>query len=348
MLVEKAAGALVLSPQKNHAAMQEVIIGIDIAKDTLEVAVLGAGDGTRLQQASYPNTKHGHRQFVEAALRYDEAHLVMEATGTYHLKLSRALQEAGLRQSIVNPLQIKRFAQMKLRRVKTDKSDALLIAQYGREQDPAEATPSPAAQAQLKQIARLIEGLTKQRTALKNQQHATEQLPESAGICEQVIEEQLRALDKHLEALRAEQERLASEHFTHVKELIGSVTGIGPRTTGALLAYVGDLSSFTSHKQLTAFMGLNPVVQQSGRLEKKAHISKQGHKTLRTLFYMCAQSAARHNTQCRALYERLIAAGKQKKVALIAVANKLVKQVFAVVKSQRLFDNHYHEKSLAT
>ena len=327
--------------------MSNIIVGIDIAKDTFEAAFLRADDGELIEQARYPNTKAGHCAFVETVQGY-QAHVVMEATGNYHLRLSKALLKADLTQSIVNPLQVKRFSQMKLRRVKTDKSDAVLLARYGKEQEPSEDRPPNAAQAKLKQIQTLLDGLTKQRTALKNQKHATGQLPESAPVCEEIIDEQLQALDRNIDKLKEEQERLAAEQFTCAKELIGSVKGVGPRTTCALLAYVGDLSSFDSHKQLAAFMGLNPVVEESGTSRKASSISKQGHKKLRTLFYMGAQSARLHNTTCRQLYERLRARGKAKKVALIAVANKLVKQVFAVVKSQTLFDNHYQEKSLAT
>lgn len=330
--------------------MERVIIGIDIAKSTFEAAFASAPDGELLKQESYPNTKAGHRQLIEEAQCQEGggAHIVMEATGNYHLHLSKALLEAeGLTQSVVNPLQIKRFAQMKLRCVKTDRSDAALIAAYGREQKPGESAPSGPSQAKLKQISTLIDQLTKQQTALKNQQHATEQLPDSAKVCEDVIDEQLEALDEQLEKLKKEQERLAAEEFTATRELIASVKGVGPRTTCALLAYVGDLSTFDTHKQLSAFMGLNPVVNQSGQIEKRAHISKQGHKKLRTLFYMAAQSARKYNRTCRRLYERLIERGKARKVALVAVANKLVKQVFAVVKSQTPFDDDYQKKSLA-
>lgn len=335
--------------------MKQVIIGIDVASDTFEAAFTSESDGALLRQESYRNTRAGHRRFVKAAQDGGPgAHVVMEATGGYHLRLSKALLKAEeLTQSVVNPLQVKRFSQMKLRRVKTDRSDAALIARYGREQKPGETAPDGPSRAKLKQISTLIDQLTKQRTALKNQRHATEQLPDSAEVCEEVIDQQLEALDEQIEKLKEEQERLAEEQFTATKELIESVKGVGSRTTCALkedlsTAYAGDLSTFDSHKQLSAFMGLNPVVSQSGQSKNEAHISKQGHAKLRSLFYMGAQTARKYNSTCRALYDRLRERGKARKVALIAVANKLVKQVFAVVKSQTLFDNDYHKKSLAT
>lgn len=343
---------------QNEAISNSIIIGVDIAKDTFEVAFISASDksasdGSVLKRSSYTNSRAGHRAFIEAAgadqeTHHGEVHVVMEATGNYHLRLSKALARAGLRQSIINPLQVKRFAQMKLRRVKTDKSDAVLLAQYGREQEPGEDAPPSVAQAKIKQIATLIDHLTKQRTALKNQQHASDQLPDGATVCEEVLGEQLAGLDKNINKLKKEQERLASEQFTHVKQLAESVKGVGPRTACALIGYAGDLRGFSSHKQLAAFMGLNPVVRESGTWKGRSTISKQGHARLRTLFFMGAQSARLHNRACRALYERIRAKGKAKKVALIAVANKLVKQVFAVIKNQTMFDNtRYQNKSLA-
>lgn len=326
----------------------KVIIGIDVAKDTFEAAFLCHATGKLLRRESLPNTAEGHHSLIGEAQRYGEAHLVMEATGHYHERLSRALSAAELEQSVVNPLIVKRFAQMKLRRSKTDKGDADLIAAYGREQQPQAHVPATAAQQQLKQIASLIEQLTKQRTALKNLQHAGSLLPDGARVCGEVLQEQIEQIERSLERLENEQERLVEAAFAPVAELARSVTGIGRRTAAALVAYAGDLSSFGSHKQFCAFVGLNPVAKESGTsLDMPRHISKQGHARLRTLLFMGAQSARRHNHACRALYERLIAEGKKKKVALIAVANKLIKQLFGVIKSGTPFDNDYEAKLTA-
>ena len=322
----------------------KVFIGIDVCKDALEVAFRAADTGALLAQRSYANTATGHEALIQAACRYPEAHFVMEATGNYHLRLADALVKAGLPQTILNPLVIKRYAEMKLRRLKTDKSDAALIAAYACEQQPeTQRLPSPVQQ-QLKQIATLAAQLVKQRTALKNIAHANRLLPEGARLCTAVVGQQIRAIDRALARLEAEQDRLTAQEFAHVRRLAESVKGIGAKTAIALIAYLGDLSGFETHKQVSAYMGLNPVPDQSGQHEAPMQISKQGNARLRTLFYLCAQSAARHNRTCRALYERLLAAGKRKKVALIAVANKLVKQVFVVIKTQQLFDNHYGEK----
>ena len=321
--------------------MNKVIIGVDMAKEKFDVVILGA---TSKRKKQFPNTAQGRRRFTTEASRHEEVHVVMEATGTYHLPLAQQLEEASIPYSIVNPLQIKRFAQMKLKRVKTDASDALLIAQYGQEQKPPLHRMQPVVQQQLKQINTVMEQLVKQRTALCNLAHAQLYLPASLSMCEQVIKQSLKQVERAIARLEAKQGELVEAAYGALQDLVLSVKGVGPRTTYALLAYVGDFSGFQHNKQVSAYIGLNPVIVESGTMQTQSHISKQGNPRLRTLFYLCALSAVRHNKDCKRLYVRLRSRGKKKKVALIAVANKLVRQVFAVVKSGVAFDNDYVEK----
>lgn len=319
-----------------------VVIGLDVAQERFETAFLCNESGRVLLRQGFANDAEGWAGLLRLVRPLKKAHLVMEATGNYHAGLLHAIEQAGLTASAVNPLQIKRFGQMKLRRVKTDRSDAHLIADYGREQKPPVHRAAAPEQQELRQIASLVEQLTKQRTALKNMAHAGSLLPRASGACKEVLEQQIRSIEESLKRLEAEQDRLVKSAYSEVRRLAESVSGVGRKTATALVAYAGDLSRFESAKQLAAFVGLNPVPRQSGKaLNAQMHISKQGHAALRTLFYMGAQSARRHNRSCRALYERLIAAGKRKKVALVAVANKMLRQVFAVVKSGVPFDDRY-------
>lgn len=317
--------------------MEKVVIGLDMAKAKFDISVQG-------QASKFSNAAAGHRRFVKLVRRYRRVHVVMEATGNYHLHLVKRLSEAGISFSVINPLQLKRFAQMKLRRIKTDASDAALLEQYGYEQKPAPSAVEPVVRQQLKQINTHLDQLTKQRTSLKNMMHANSYLPDSARECEQVLRKLVKQIDRSINQLETKQEELIDASYASVKPLALGICGLGPRTVSALLAYGGDLSTFENPKQLAAYMGLNPVPIESGTMRARSHISKQGNAKLRTLFYLCALSARRHNKECKKLYERLIARGKQKKVALIAVANKLVRQVFAVVKSGVAFDNDYVEK----
>lgn len=321
------------------------VIGIDVSKDRLEVAMLDVTNERWLaSRRSVSNTGKGFGQLIDWVRPYGRVHLVLEATGSYHQRLVEALWEAGLTVSVVNPLQIKRFAEMELRRGKTDRADAQLIARYGAQRHPAPYVPASGAERQLKQINTLHRQLVKQRTALENLRHAQEQMPGLAQVCREVLQQQLEQIEQSLRHLEKERQRLAEQAHRQTYRLIQSVTGIGAQTAAALVAYLGNLSRFGTPQQLSAFVGLNPKPHQSGKRQLPGHISKQGQPYLRTLLYMCAQSAARHNRACRALYERLLQRGKKKKVALIAVANKLLKQVFVVVKKGVVFDNTYYDK----
>ena len=341
MLVVKAVGALFpVIPQKDPD-MDKVHIGVDIAKDKFDVYGLGASGKKRRQ---FSNTKKGRTEFIRYAARFEQAHVVMEATGNYHLHLVSALEKAGLYYSVVNPLQIKRFAQMKLARIKTDASDCRLIAEYAAEQAPPAHQVEPVVQQQLKQINTLIEKYIQIRTSLKNQWHAFSFLPHADAACARSIKQSIGQLSRQIERLQARQEELIDQSYQTVKELALSVNGIGPRTAIVLISLLGDLSRFNNAKAVAAFMGINPVPYQTGTIEKQAHISKQGHAKLRTLFYLCALSAVKCNKECKRMYVRLLSRGKKKKVALIAVANKLIRQVFAVIKSGVAFDDNYVEK----
>lgn len=321
--------------------MDKVHIGVDIAKDKFDVYPLG---GSRKKRAMFANTQKGHAKFIQYVSRFERVHVVMEATGNYHLRLADALEKAALYYSVVNPLQIRRFAQMKLARIKTDASDCRLIAEYGAEQNPPQHQAQPPVQQQLKQINTLVEKYIQIRTVLKNQLHAFSFLPYGDPLCTRAIKQSIRQLDRHIDRLQARQEELVDQSYKAVKKLALSVKGIGPRTVLVFISLLGDLGRFENAKQVAAFVGINPVPNQSGTIENQAHISKQGHAKLRTLFYMCALSAVKWNKECKRMYVRLLSRGKKKKVALIAVANKLIRQVFAVIKSGVPFDDNYVEK----
>lgn len=325
----------------------KVLIGVDVAKARLDTATRWRDESRPVRRATYPNTPAGIRRLLRLVRRQAPAadlHVVMEATGTYHLALATALADAGLLVSVVNPVQIKRYRQMRLRRAKTDRADALLIAEYATREPMRRFRPGSPAQQHLKQIARTLAHLAKQQTALRNVLHAGRYLPAGSARCREELEAVRATLTAAMRRLRAEQARLARVVQADAYRLMRSIPGIGPGVAGALIGYAGDLSRFTHAKQLAAFVGIVPQPDQSGSREGPRRISKAGHAPLRALLYMGAITAMRHNRSCRALYQRLRARGKPHKVAAIAVANKLVRQLFAVVKSGVPYADNYEEK----
>jgi transposase len=121
-----------------------------------------------------------------------------------------------------------------------------------------------------------------------------------------------------------------------------TILGIGPKTAITLVVLKGGFDRFTSASELCSYAELTPVIQQSGSSVKgRPRISKIGNQKLRNLLFMCSFNACKYNKSCRALYERIVAKGKRKKLALIAVCNKLLKQAFAIAKSGLIYDGEY-------
>ena len=121
-----------------------------------------------------------------------------------------------------------------------------------------------------------------------------------------------------------------------------TIPGIGPKTAIMLVVLTGGFERFTSASELCSYAGLTPVIRQSGSSVKgRPRISKIGNQKLRNLLFMCSFNACKYNKACRDLYERIVAKGKSKKLALIAVCNKLLKQAFAIAKSGLIYDDTY-------
>jgi transposase len=321
----------------------EYIIGVDISQKSLDVYSIRKSDGQEHFRGSYKNTKRGFLKFMgENCKEKTKVQVVLEATGNYHYQFVVFLEKEGIAKSILNPLSVKRYAQMKFKRTKTDKLDAEVIACYGYDQHPPVDELPSKEQQKLRSLLTALEQMIKQRSQTKNLLHAEEKLlPESKDAVRE-IKGSLRDIDKRIKKLEEKIKEIILAHYRELYEYITSIPGIGIRTACAVIAYCGDLSRFASPKQIIAYVGTSPQIRQSGSsLRKTGGISKQGNARLRTLFYLGALSAVQWNQSCKAMYIRLLKKGKKKKTALIAVANKLIKQLFAIVRDKTYFSNDY-------
>ncbi|MDP4231707.1 MAG: IS110 family transposase [Bacteroidota bacterium] len=312
-------------------------IGIDISKETFDVSFY---DGVTHRHHQYANTATGFASFgadLSAASR-----CVMEATGVYHLHLAMYLYERGIWVSVVNPLVIRRFMQMQLRRAKTDKADAQQIALYGSTHHPAPWQPEPEAVTQMGQLYSLIEGITTYTTSLRNRREAFSRQPHGdRQLLKKLDREIVRQQKMNAEYLQQLID-LAQSTYGKAFEAVVSIPGIGKKTASLLVMVTNGFTAFDSSKQLIAYLGLSPRHYQSGSsVHGQAHICKMGMQRVRSALYICTWSAVRHNHACRELYARLLSRGKPAKLALVAVANKLVKQAFAIATNHTSYDPNF-------
>ncbi len=267
----------------------------------------------------------------------------MEATGYYHYRLAQFLYKNEVVVSVVNPLSIKRFIQMKLAKVKTDKSDAKAICEYALINDVPIYNALTDTQSECLQLFRLLDTYLKQRTATKNKIHGEAVL----GIPSKFV---YRSLIRNKKQLNKEVTTIESKILSLVKEdqqeqltLLMSIPGIGQKTALFLIVVTDGFSKFETASQLCSYVGITPTIRESGSsVRGRARIiSKVGNRKLRNLLFLCSFNACKHNKACREVYERIVIKGKSKKLALIAVANKLLKQSFAIAKSGRPYDETY-------
>ena len=314
-----------------------LIFGIDISKDTFDVYNVESG------HKQYGNTDGGIRAFAKALP--EGALCVMEATGCYHHRLALELHDRTISLSVVNPLVIKRYTQMKLRRVKTDKSDAFMIYSYGCEQELDLWKPDAEYVVRGRELLSLLQMYLKQSTGLKNKLHALESVHTKRSRAIVSINRQLRNLKKECRLLEDELTALIKENEASLFARLKTIPGIGDKTAILLMLSTNCFKDFASYKQVSSFLGLAPNERSSGSsIRGRSRISKTGDGLVRNHLFMCSFTACVYNAQCKVLFDRIVAKGKSKKLALIAVCNKLIKQAFAIAKSGLCYDPEYAVK----
>ncbi len=308
--------------------------GVDISKDVFDV------HGSSTGHKQYKNDEIGFKKLLKDLPK--ESLVAMEATGYYHYRLAQFLYKNAVVVSVVNPLSVKRFIQMKLAKVKTDKSDAKAICEYALINEVPIYNALTDVQSECLQLFRLLDVYLKHRTATKNKMHGEEVL----GIPSKFVYRSLRRNKKHLngeiKAIEAKILSLVKEDQQQQLTLLTTVPGIGQKTALFLIVVTDGFSKFETASQLCSYVGITPTIRESGSsVRGRARISKVGNRKLRNLLFLCSFNACKHNKACRELYERIVNKGKSKKLALIAVANKLLKQCFAIAKSGRPYDETY-------
>jgi transposase len=308
-------------------------VGIDIAAATVAVVIQPADQPAGPVQ-THPNTAAGWQQLAGALADQGATpattHLIMEATGAYWQGLASALVETGWTVSVVNPASARHYAQARLRRAKTDAVDAATLVAYGRDLQPPAWTPAPAAVQTLQVLIRQRDDLVALQTETRNRQHALARLPGVPPAARTPLVAVGHVLAEQIQALEAA-----------IRQAAGAATIADDiaRLQTIVVAETQPLRAQGTPAQVVAYAGLDPAPHQSGTSVRGAgHISKTGHARLRQAVYMAAVSAVRFNPPVRAFYQRLVARGKPKKLALVAAARKLLALMVTLLRRGRDFD----------
>ena len=322
-------------------------MGIDVSMQNVDVAL--CEDGKTFYHGKIQNDKKGFLEIANIVKRSKVDLVVMEATGVYHTQLADYLYEKNIKVSVVNPLIIKRFTQMKLSRTKTDKKDSILIALYGYQENPKLYKPKSEEENELKSLYITRKGLKKDLKQTKNRLHALSKRSYHDSFSLFKLNQLKATLEEMIKEIEDRIRTLLKTRFREEYDLLKDIPGVGLIGIAGIMGMLGGFENFENPKQVSAYIGINPSQRQSGKsLNLPDRISKKGNSNLREQFYMMALSAKSSNKACKIFYERLLENGKSKKQALIAVANKLIRQVMSILKYKVKYnENHISVKKVA-
>ena len=316
---------------------EAVVVGIDVGKEQVEVAVLGAAG----VPARVANEDAGHAQLLAALQPLRVALVVLEATGGYEAALACALQAAGLAVAVVNPRQARDFARALGRLAKTDRIDAADLAAYGRmllDRPDLARYLKPLETAVQQDLAALV---TRRRQLLVMLGMEQQRLAQSRRAVRPSIRKVIQVLERQLADVDGQMNGHLRAHFAAPDQLLRSTVGVGPVTSASLIAELPELGRL-SRRQIAALVGVAPMAQDSGASRGRRRI-RGGRASLRRVLYMATVSATRHNPLIRDHYARLRAAGKLPKVAIVACMRKLLTILNAMARTGTPFDpQHQH------
>ena len=314
--------------------------GIEVSARTLVVRRRRPGQSDAVREFS--NTAAGHQAllgWLQSAGR--GLRVCLEATGLYGLDLALTLEAAGVAVMVANPRAVRHFAQAMMQRSKTDRLDAEVLTEYAaRLPFQPWHPPSPAA-LKLRAVARRLEDLTEMHAAEKNRLHAASLSAALPSILRRDVQRSLENLERAVQRLtRAAQEFIVADPpLAERYALLLSIPGLGPTSALHVLAELLLLAPDLDVRQWVAYAGLDPRHYTSGSsVHKPARISKAGNKHLRRALYMPALVASQHDPRLGGFYQRLLARGKTKMQALVAVMRKLLHAIFGIFKHLQPYD----------
>ena len=327
--------------------MSRFWVGIDVAKRKLDVALLD--EAGKVKSKVLANDPAGFAALMtwlrERGAEAASTHVCLESTGVYSDGCATALADAGWKVSVVNPALPKDFGKSELKRNKTDAIDAGLLARYCSKMEPPAWQPAPLEYRKLRALVERRQALQDMHQQEANRLEATVEVAARSSISEHLgwLEARIAELEKDIDDhLDGHGETLGKD-----AQLLASIPGLGRATAAKVLGLLGDLRRFDSGKALAAFIGVTPRRHESGEsVRGRSSIGKAGHASVRHALFMPTLVATRHNPKIKAFRDRLVAAGKPKKSAVLASMHKLVHLMHAVVRKGVAFDPRFGQLAL--
>lgn len=319
---------------------KEVHAGCDVSKATMDVCLQTE---ERQHEQQFANTPAGHRKLINwLAARGENVRLVLEATGNYSLDLALTLHQVdGIELMVANPSATRQFARAQMRRSKTDRVDAAVLADFAGRMEFVAWNPPSEAVLDVRGITRRMQALTVERTRERARRHQAEMTRTTPAVVVNDIDVNIRHLERRLEEMLRQALKLirVHQHMKSVFDRLTSVRGIAEKSAVMILPEICALPAGMSVRQWVAHAGLDPRKHASGdSVEKRERISKIGNVRLRRALYMPALVAIRHEPNVGAFYEHLIARGKKPLVAIVAVMRKLLHAIYGMLKNGADFD----------
>jgi transposase len=314
----------------NHPHL--TVVGIDVALHTLEVA-----DTSSSRVRSYAYDDPGLRRLASDLHDLAPDQVVMEATGGLERRLAHALHHAGFNVAIVNPRQIRDFARAFNQLAKTDAIDARVIARFGQVVQPRPMEAPNASALQLQVLVARRRQIIHGRVAEANRLARMDD-PIVRGMIQAVLDlydDQRAQVETHIAEIMRHDEAMKQR-----QDLLRSTPGVGPATAGVLIAELPELGRL-NRQQIAKLVGLAPINRDSGLMRGK-RTTGGGRVAVRNALYMATLVATKHNPAIRTFYQRLVANGRPKMVALVASMRKLLVILNIMIRQKSPWINHIH------
>lgn len=313
-----------------------IYLGLDISKNTIDVV------SEQSPHLKISNDIDGYLKLLDYLEKYqvrkNQIHACCESTNIYYLGVATFLFEQDIKISVVNPSVIKAYAKMQLKRVKTDKQDAKLIAQYCQKEQPYLWQPETDQKRQLKNLHRRIEQLNGILVQERNRYQVADDIIKTS------INSLIILLEQEIENCRNQMQQIinSAPDLKRKQQHLQSIPGIGKTTSQMLLSVLIDLEKYPTAKHLISYLGLSPIIRDSGKFKGSQRISKMGNRSVRKSLYMPARTACTRSKLWRPWFEQQVARGKHPKQVYVMMMCKILRYAYVCLKTDKPFDVNLH------